>query len=122
MTNTALGIVRSPKLRYRIWKHEEKMHSRYRVSEHPLVASFGEGLGIMRQHFPKEWFLHPGKAMFEGHEMPVPADVDSYLRISYGDYMQLPPEEERVPRHDAVFIDLEHGYRQYKGVKYCVNK
>ena len=122
MTRAALGLVRSPKLRYRIWKHEEKMHSRYKVSEHALVASFGEGLGIMKQRFPKEWFLQPGKAMFEGHEMPVPADVDAYLRISYGDYMQLPPEEEQIPRHDAVFVDLEHGYQQYKGIKYCVKK
>ena len=122
MTKTALDIVRSPKARYRIWKHEEKMHSRYAVEEHPLVASFGEGLSIMRQRFPKEWFLHPGTAVFEGHEMPVPADVDQYLRISYGDYMQLPPEEDRVPRHDTVFMDLEHGYKQYRGVKYFVQK
>ena len=122
MTKAALGLVRSPKARYRIWKREERLCSRYAVGEHPMVASFGEGLGIMRQHFPREWFLSPGRAMFEGHEMPVPADVDSYLRISYGDYMQLPPESERVPRHDTVFMDLEHGYRQYYGVKYCVGK
>jgi len=122
MTKAALSIVRSPKTRYRIWKREEELLSQYRIATHPLVASFGEGLAIMCQRFPKEWFLNPGTAMFEGHEMPVPADVDSYLTISYGDYMTLPPEEERIPRHDTVFMDLEHGYKQYRGIKYCVKK
>ena len=122
MTKAALGLVRSPKVRYRIWRHEEKRLSRYAVAEHALVASFGEGLGIMRQRFPKEWFLHPGTALFEGHPMPVPADTDAYLRISYGDYEKLPPAEEQIPRHDTVFMDLEHGYRQYRGIRYCVKK
>ena len=43
-------------------------------------------------------------------------------RYSYGDYMQLPPPEERVYRHDAIFIDLEHSYKQYKGIHYCVDE
>lgn len=32
------------------------------------------------------------------------------------------PPEERVYRHDAVFIDLEHSYKQYKGIHYCVDE
>ena len=28
--------------------------------------------------------------------MPVPEDYDKWLTISYGDYMQLPPETQRV--------------------------
>ena len=27
-----------------------------------------------------------------------------------------------VYRHDAVFIDLEHSYKQYKGIHYCVDE
>lgn len=121
-TKIALAVFRSPKTRYRIWKHCEKRLSRYSIADHQYVASFGEGLKIMRQLFPKEWFLKPGKAMFEGHEMPVPANTDEYLKISYGDYMKLPPVEERVLRHDTVFIDLETGYKKYRGVKYFVQK
>ena len=120
-TKIALGIFRSPRTRYRIWKHCERRLSRYSVDNHDYVASFGEGLKIMRQLFPKEWFLNPGKASFEGHEMPVPADTDEYLRISYGDYMTLPPVEERVFRHDTVFIDLNNSYKKYRGKKYFVS-
>lgn len=121
-TKLALAVIRSSKLRYMIWKTAEKQVVKYGTKNHSLVASFGEGVAIMLQRFPKEWFLKPGFADFEGYRMPVPANVDEYLRISYGDYMKLPPEEEQVCRHDAVFIDLEHSYLQYRGIKYLVPK
>ncbi len=118
LTKIALTLIKSPKLRYKIWKSSEKKHSKYSISTHDTVASFGEGLTIMRQHFPKEWFLHPSYATFEGHQMPVPSDVNKYLEISYGNYMELPPEEERVFRHNIEFIDLKNSYTKYRGIKY----
>ena len=121
-TKLALALVRSDKARYRLWKRAEKGITRYDVRDHALVASFCEGVAIMLQRFPKEWFLEPAYAEFEGVSMPVAADVDRYLTISYGDYMQLPPEEERVCRHDTVFMDLEHSYEQYRGVYYLTTK
>ena len=33
---------------------------------------------------------------FEDTEVMVMEDYDEILRITYGDYMQLPPEEDRV--------------------------
>ena len=37
---------------------------------------------------------------FEGHMLPVFKGYDTYLRCQYGDYMQLPPEDKRAPRHN----------------------
>ena len=45
------------------------------------------------------WFDSTKMVMFEGQEFPVPAEYDSWLRVKYGDYMKLPPEEERVTHH-----------------------
>ena len=121
-TKLALDTVRSPRLRYKIWKGAERRIARYGTEKCDLVASFGESTSIMKMRFPTEWFRRPAVMDFEGHPMPVPADVDAYLRISFGDYMQLPPEEDRVARHSAVFIDLDNSYTKYKGIHYCVEK
>ena len=121
-TKLALGVFRSPKVRYKIWKGAERRIARYGTENCDLVASFGEGTSIMKMRFPTAWFENPATMDFEGHLMPVPANTDEYLRISFGDYMQLPPEEDRVARHSAVFIDLDNSYTKYKGIHYCVEK
>lgn len=47
-------------------------------------------------------FGEPRYSEFEGHMLPFPQDADEYLRIQYGDYMILPPINERMPHHDFV--------------------
>lgn len=122
ITKIGLSLVRSDKRRYRIWKKAEDELSKYSVENHDLVASFGEGLRIMRQTFPKEWFINPSYLDFEGYSMPVPSDTHSYLEISYGSYMELPPEDQRQARHDISFMDLDNGYTKYRGTEYFTEK
>ena len=40
---------------------------------------------------------------FEGRMYRAIADWDYYLKLAYGDYMQLPPEDQRVPCHIAKY-------------------
>lgn len=122
ITKFALSTFRSPKIRYKIWKSAEKRISRYGTKNCDQVASFGEGVSIMRMRFPTEWFENVAYLDFEGEKMPVPSNTDEYLKISFGDYMKLPPEEDRVARHSAVFIDLENSYTKYKGIHYCTKE
>lgn len=49
---------------------------------------------------------------FNGKQYMCAADPDTMLRIEYGDYMQLPPEEERVWKHHPILIDFEHNYEE----------
>lgn len=54
-----------------------------------------------------EWFGEGKKLLFERKYYVVPQDVDSFLRSCYGDYMQLPPEDQRGG-HVFTFIDITH--------------
>ncbi|MBP3329134.1 MAG: hypothetical protein J6L91_09525, partial [Clostridia bacterium] len=40
------------------------------------------------------------------------SDTDAFLTLEYGNYMQLPPEEERVWKHHPIIIDFEHNYEE----------
>ena len=51
---------------------------------------------------------------FEDTVMKVPRGYDRYLRMDFGDYMQLPPEEMRVAGHSAHIIEFDTPYNNYK--------
>ena len=63
-------------------------------------------LGVLddgiRCYFPAEWFDSYINVDFEGHRFQAIAEYDAYLKALYGDYMQLPPENEQVPKHSFV--------------------
>ncbi len=119
MTKIALSLVKSPKNRYKIWKHCENMMIKLGKNSSGKVASFIEGPTIMKQQFPKEWFENPKYMDFEGYMMPLPYDFDTWLRVSYGDYMTPPSEKERILRHNIKFYDMNNSYTKYKGIHYC---
>ena len=56
--------------------------------------------------FKKEWFKSIVKVKFENMDAPIPEAYDEILRARYGNYHELPPENERQPHHeyDAFYI------------------
>ena len=60
---------------------------------------------------PKEVFGTPKEMSIKGHRMMFPEKLDEYLRIVYGDYMSLPPEECRMPSY--LILDTEHSWKEY---------
>ena len=49
--------------------------------------------------FPRKWFDETVMMPFGKYTFRVPKEYDRVLRHEYGDYMQLPPEEERIGHH-----------------------
>ncbi len=49
--------------------------------------------------FKKEWFDELIKCKFGKYEFFIPKHYDEVLRTLYGDYMQLPPEKDRIYHH-----------------------
>ena len=122
LTKAALRLVRLPEHRYHIWKKAEINMVRLGQDGNGQVASLVEGMKILKERFPREWFVNPVFLSFEGVKLPVPRDYHQWLTVSYGDYMTPIPEEERVPRHAIVFSDMNHSYKKYKGIYYCVKE
>ena len=40
------------------------------------------------------------------------AEWEDHLRRKFGDYMQFPPEEERVWKHHPILIDFNRNYEE----------
>lgn len=63
-----------------------------------ICSLFGVA-GYEREIMPRKYVMPLKKAEFEGVRFGVPHNMDWYLKRLYGDYMKLPPESERAPRH-----------------------
>ncbi len=56
-------------------------------------------VNLEREIMDKEWFSEGIKQKFEDEEFYIPTFFDKILTQIYGDYMQLPPEQDRIPHH-----------------------
>jgi len=65
-----------------------------------------------KRYYPADLFDGMTQISFGGRNYCCVADTDTFLRVDYGDYMQLPPEEERVWKHHPIIIDFEHNYEE----------
>ena len=63
--------------------------------------------------FPKEMFAGPVEVAFEDTSLLGPTDIHGYLETRFGDYMKLPPEEQRKAAMHAEIVDLEKDYKEY---------
>ena len=73
-------------------------NSKYIVSPTGINHYFGE-------MYLRDKLFTTKEAAFENCFFPIPVDYDYYLKIRYGDYMTIPPIEERR-RHAAMELDF----------------
>lgn len=64
--------------------------------------------------FPKEVYEGtPDSVEFEGEQRSAPHESVKYLEIKYGDYMKLPPVEQRRGHGANIIVDLKNSYEKY---------
>ncbi|MGO3387905.1 LicD family protein [Latilactobacillus sakei] len=61
--------------------------------------NFSTPYGVDREIYFREEIAELTKLPFEGRKLPVARGYDAILRRTYGDYMQLPSEENRTAAH-----------------------
>lgn len=124
--------VKLMKSRYQPWMEEDRILWKKRIgylyyqmqslftSQEDLARSYDNlatsvldsTLMVEQSALPKPYYF-PGKIFtefadysFEGETFRGLKDYDTYLKVLYNDYMQLPPEDQRENRHQIVQIDF----------------
>lgn len=67
--------------------------------------------------YERKWFEETELRRFEDGEYPVSKHYDKLLTVLYGDYMQIPPPEDRVCKEHAILIDFDNSYEKYVGMQ-----
>lgn len=89
------------------WRQKyEQLTKKYPVEE----SKYCGYMEFINEHwgvFPTSWFDEYEDIEFEGHQFMAIKERTKFLELRYGDYMQLPPETERVTHHPYQFYQRE---------------
>lgn len=75
---------------------------------------FAAASGFDKNVFPRAYFTDTVRMPFEDGSYPVSRHYDALLKQLYGDYMVLPPEDQRALKQHAILIDLNRSYEEYR--------
>ena len=90
------------------WGHE-LMH-RYELGKSNYAVEFATGYSFVKN---TSGMKHPTIMKFEDTTMPVPSSFDEDLKSQYGDYLTLPPPEQRHVHNDYAIVDTKKPYSYY---------
>lgn len=92
-----------------IEKEIDKNARQYEKDQSDFVCSFVDPYDLKRLKIPKKLFMNFTEVQFEDAKYPAPADYHYWLSSYYGDYMKLPPANERVRHHvfEAFYIEKD---------------
>ncbi len=91
---------------YPLWLFSKIIGSRFFLKMTEKIALGGRNkefvgymasMGVSHFYFPKKWCNKTCMVDFEGKKYPAFEQYDEYLKYRYGNYMQLPPEDKRIP-------------------------
>ena len=91
-------------------KFEERLKKYDRHTEWNTIGA--ESLLSLSQILPSDIMDEYVRLPFESGEYECVKKWDEMLKIKYGDYLQLPPEDQRIWNHNHLAIDFEKDYEE----------
>lgn len=91
---------------FNVEKSLDKCLKKYNYDEYEFVGNF-MGAYKFKEMFPKEIYDEVEKYDFEGIKLVAPKDYDFVLKQLYGDYMKMPPLEERNKHQSEIIEEKE---------------
>ena len=83
----------------RMLKKAAKLHALYPYQDSHFVGTIESAFNSPNNRYDKTWYASSTDVEFEGHMLKAPCGYDQILTKMYGNYMQLPPEEQQVTHH-----------------------
>ena len=94
----------------------DRLSQKYPYDGSPYVGYLAD-YGSRTNHYPKEFFGEACMVEFEGRTYRAPRNYDAVLTSLYGNYMQLPPEDRRLPhRMTAYRLDRQEESPAFESV------
>ena len=84
----------------------ERLVKRYDFNECEYTVKYPRGYGN-REVYPKAWLEGKSMLPFETLQVAMPGDYKRWLNQFFGDYTQLPPENERHFEHSIAYYNLD---------------
>lgn len=88
---------------YEHWRRLYELETVKYNLETSKYCGFLEWIHINWGVFPVEWFQEYEDVFFEGHKVMAIKQRKLFLSLRYGDYMEMPPENERITHHQYDF-------------------
>lgn len=86
---------------YRRWLNRvDKLSRKYQSNEKRYIGNVSIDSYIAKECYRAECFEDGVRLRFEDAEFAVPKNYEKILNTIYGDYMQLPPLEKRIKKHE----------------------
>ena len=82
-----------------LFSHYEKICHKYNKKDCNYILSNWPTYGAKREINKKMWFKDFEYTDFEKCKLMISSNIDEMLTCIYGDYMQLPPKEQRISNH-----------------------
>lgn len=105
-------LLKAPKEKYAVWRERAEKWVRHWNGRESLQYVFPNTIACSRRYYPANSFEEMKTIEFNRKQYMCVADANTILHIEYGDYMQLPPEKDRVWTHHPILIDFEHNYEE----------
>lgn len=87
----------------RFWEYDAQL----KASKGDRLLNYDTQYAMEKELFKSEWFEKQIRVPFEDTEICLMGGYNEYLTQMFGDYMSLPPVEERVSHHYHYFLDLD---------------